>query len=81
MTSRMVHPPLIVLKPIPLVVPVEVVEEFVASVRALDQGQSPEEYPKQPQRSSDQPHDVRCAEIEAVLLRLKAEHQWLEAPP
>jgi len=77
----MVHPPLIFLKPIPLVVPFEVVEQLVASVRALDQGQSPEEYPGQPQRSSDQPNDVRCAEIQAVLLRLKPGHQGREAPP
>jgi hypothetical protein len=79
--GRMVHPPLIVLKPFPLVVPVEVVEEFVAAVRALDRGRNLEERPAQQQHSLDQPHDVRCAEIQAVLLGLKAQHQGQQAPP
>jgi hypothetical protein len=79
--DRMVDPPLIVLKPIPLVVPVAVVEEFVASVRALDQGRNPEECPTQVQHLPDQPLYVRRAETEAVLLALKAQHQGRSTPP
>jgi hypothetical protein len=79
--GKTVNPPLIVLKPIPLVVPVEIVEEFAVAVRALDQGRSLEEYPRRSQRSLDRPHDVRCAEIQAVLQELMAQRRGQLTPP
>jgi hypothetical protein len=64
-----VRPPLIVLKPFPLVVPCELAESFVAAVEALDQSRTDVEIQARQQRPADR------VEIETVLQILKAGFQ------
>jgi len=70
--NQNIRPPLIALKPFPLVVPAELVEDFLAAVQALDRSRSPEEYQERQRHPRARRHAVRRAEIEAVLQALTA---------
>jgi hypothetical protein len=70
-----VRPPLIVLKPFPLVIPIEVIPSFLDAVAALDRLRSQRKRPTERRRSGVQRRDARRVEIEAVLAKLTAEYR------
>lgn len=76
-----VRPPLIVLKPFPLVIPVEVIPRFLDAVAALDRSQTQRSSPTKPLRSAAQRRAARRAEIEAVLEGLIDEYRVLKGYP
>ena len=76
-----IRPPIIVLKPFPLVVPYEVAESLVAAVAGLDQSRSPEERRARQQRPAAQRLGERRVEIEAVLQELTVESRAPKARP